>query len=102
MCAMKKNENSEVDHLALGLTRPPMFMGVSIRLFFANVVFCTMICIDAHTILGIPLFFLLHVIAAKLSVNEPNFFVIWTTSFFKTPPNLNYRFWGKTNSYEPW
>ena len=99
---MIKNENIEVDHLALGLTRPPMFMGISIRLFFANIVLCTMICIDAHTILGIPLFLLIHVISAKLSVSEPNFFIIWIKSFFKTPPVLNYRYWGKTNSYEPW
>lgn len=99
---MKNDKEIEVDHLALGLTRSPMFMGVSIRLFFTNIALSAMICVDAHTVLGIPLFLLLHAISAKLSVSEPNFFIIWTKSFFKTPPILNYRFWGKTNSYEPW
>jgi type IV secretory pathway VirB3-like protein len=94
--------NLEVDHLAVGLTRSPMFMGINIRLFFANVAVCTLICIDAHTALGIPLFITLHLIIARLSINEPNFFSIWVKSFFKTPPVLNSYFWGKTNSYEPW
>ena len=92
----------EVDHLAVGLTRPPMFMGINIRLFFANIVLCVLICVDAHTSLGIPLFIILHLIIAKLSIDEPNFFSIWLKSFLKTPPVLNSNFWGKTNSYEPW
>lgn len=92
----------DVDHLALGLTRSPMFMGVNIRLFFANIVLCSLICIDAHTFLGIPFFIILHLCIFKISINEPNFFSIWIKSFFKTPPVLNSRFWGKINSYEPW
>ena len=92
----------EVDHLAVGLTRPPMFMGINIRLFFANIVVCMLICVDVHTPFGIPLFIILHLIIAKLSIDEPNFFSIWVKSFFKTPPVLNSYFWGKTNSYEPW
>ena len=96
------NNQIEVDHLAVGLTRPPMFMGINIRLFFANIVVCMLICVDVHTLLGIPLFIILHLIIAKLSIDEPDFFSIWVGSFFKTPPVLNSYFWGKTNSYEPW
>src|SRR5207248_477045 len=92
----------EIDHLAVALTRPPMFMGVNIRLFFANLMLCTLICIDAHTILGIPLFIFLHCWIVRFSLKEPNFFYIRTKSFIKTPPVLNRWFWGKTNSYEPW
>ncbi len=92
----------EVDHLAVGLTRPPMFMGVAIRLFFTNIAICTLLCIDAHTLLGIPLWFILHFISVTFSVKDPQFLNIWLQSFFKTPPVLNYGFWGKTNSYEPW
>lgn len=92
----------ETDHLAVALTRPPMFMGINIRLFFANLVLCTLVCIDAHTFIGIPLFIFLHVCMVKLSVKEPNFFHIWVMSFVKTPPTLNKRFWGGTNSYQPW
>jgi type IV secretory pathway VirB3-like protein len=99
---MTDKQYLEVDHLALGLTRPPMFMGINIRLFFANIVLCTMGCINAHTFTGIPLFFVLHIVMARFSVKDPNFFSIWIKSFFKTPPVLNNKYWGKTNSYEPW
>lgn len=93
---------TEIDHLALGLTRSPMFMGVNIKLFFANLMLCTLICVDAHTFMGIPLFGLLHLVMVRLSVKEPAFLKIYAMSFFQTPPVLNRRFWGKTNSYEPW
>ena len=92
----------EKDHLALGLTRSPMFMGVNIRLFFGNVVLCALICIIAHTFWGVPLFFLLHLIAVRLSIKEPDFFYLHIASFIKTPPMLNRWYWGKLNSYEPW
>ena len=91
-----------MDHLALGLTRPPMFMGVNMRLFFANLMLSTLVCIDANTLLGIPLFIVIHLMMVKLSVKEPNFFYILWKAFTKTPPVLNSGFWGKTNSYEPW
>jgi len=99
---MNNDYKTEIDHLALGLTRAPMFMGVNIRLFFANVVLCTLICIDAHTFWGVPLFVVLHLIMTRLSIKEPNFFYLYAKSFIKTPPVLNRWYWGKTNSYEPW
>lgn len=98
-------ENSyqlELDHLALGLTRQPTFMGVNVKVFFANMIGCTLICIDAHTFLGVPLFVVLHLTSAQLSIKEPNFLFIWIKAFVKTPPTLNSVFWGLTNSYEPW
>jgi len=97
-----KSYNLEIDHLALGLTRSPMFMGVNLRVFFANIVLGTLICIDAHTMFGIPLFILFHFLMVKLSIKEPNFLYINIKVFLKTPPTLNYWYWGKTNSYEPW
>jgi len=100
---MSANEYmAEVDHLAIALTRAPMFMGVNIRLFFGNLIICALVCIDAHTFWGIPLFILNHVTMAKLSIKEPNFFFIWMKSLMKTPPVLNSFYWGKTNSYAPW
>ncbi len=101
----KHNDNNyiiEIDHLAVGLTRSPIFMGVNLRLFFSNVMICTLICIYAHTWWGIPLFVALHILMVKLSIKEPNFLIIWVTVLNKTPSVLNNRFWGKVNSYEPW
>lgn len=92
----------ETDHLAVGLTRPPMFMGVNMRVFFANALVCTLICIDAHTFWGIPIFIFLHLLFVKFSMREPNFLSIYARAFIKTPPMLNRWYWGNTNSYEPW
>lgn len=99
---MKNEYQMEIDCLALGLTRSPTFMGIHLRLFFANVVVCSLLCIDVHTFWGIPLFFLIHLFLLKQSIKDPNFFLIWLKSLIKTPPVLNYWYWGKTNSYEPW
>ena len=92
----------EQDHLALGLTRSPMFMGVNIRLFFCNLMFSALICLDANTFWGVPLFIILHLFLVKVSMREPNIVYLYVKSFFKTPPVLNQGFWGNTNSYAPW
>lgn len=97
-----KQIKKQHDNLALGLTRAPTFMGVNLRVFFGNIVLCTLVCIDAHTFWGIPLFVVIHLVVARLSIKEPNFLTIRTKSFFKTPPLMNRWFWGTTNSYEPW
>lgn len=98
----KEEYQIEIDHLAIGLTKPPVFMGVNIRLFFSNLVLCALICVDANTFLGIPLCLILHLLTVKASIKEPNFLFIWIKSWMKTPPVLNYFYWGKTNSYEVW
>jgi type IV secretory pathway VirB3-like protein len=98
----ENHSNIEVDHLALGLTKSPTCMGVNIKMFFSNLIFCFLVCIDAHTFLGVPLFIFIHVLMVKISNKEPNFFYLYVKSFTKTPPILNHWFWGKTNSYEPW
>lgn len=98
----KQTYMREIDHLALGLTRSPMFMGVNIKTFFANLILCTLIAINIKAMLGIILYIVLHLMMAKISVKEPDFLSIYIKSFFKTPPVLNKWYWGKTNSYEPW
>ena len=93
---------TQIDFLSVGSTREPVFMGINMRLFFGNIVFCTLFCIDAHTWLGIPLFGIIYFLMLQFSIKEPNFAFIWFKVFTKTPPILNTLFWGKTNSYEPW
>jgi type IV secretion system protein VirB3 len=99
---MMNEYQTEIDPLAIGLTRPPVFMGVNIKYFFANVIGSSLFCIDAHTLWGIPLFFILHFFMVKTSIKEPNFIYLWCKAFFQTPHLLNFGFWGKTNSYEAW
>lgn len=98
----EKNYIIDKDILAIGLTRSPMFMGVNIRIFFGNLVMCTLICIDAQTWFGIPLFALLHLTLVRFSIKDPNFLFVLCKAFLKTPPVFNWRFWGGLNSYEPW
>jgi type IV secretory pathway VirB3-like protein len=99
---MSDNYQKQQDHLALGLTRSPTFMGVNLRVFFGNVVLCALICINAHTLWGVLLFVVIHLLAVRLSIKEPDFLYLNMKSFIKTPPVLNRWYWGKINSYEPW
>lgn len=92
----------EKDPLALGLTRSPMFMGINIRVFFFNLVICSLICIHAHTLMGVALFAGLHFIFARLSIKEPDFLYLNIKALIKTPPLMNRWYWGGVNSYEPW
>jgi len=90
------------DALAVGLTRPPVFMGVSTALFFGNLMLGMIICVVTHTAYGALLSIILHVTMARISAKEPKFFSLWWKALTKTPPVLNTKYWGKTNSYEPW
>ena len=99
---MSEQYQKQRDPLALGLTRSPMFMGVNIRFFFVNLVVCTLICVNAHTIWGVPLFLVVHVIAVRLSIKEPDFFYHRSKALILTPPLMNRWGWGGVNSYEPW
>ena len=99
---MSNDYQKEMDHLALGLTRSPTFMGVNMRLFFGNVVLCALICINAHTFWGVPLFVVLHLLMVRLSIKEPDFMYIQAKSLIMTPPVLNRWYYGGVNSYEPW
>ena len=98
---MTKDYQLEVDPLALALTRPPLFMGIPIRLFFANLTINMMICIDLQTLMGIPLFGLFDLILFRLATQDLQFFRLWLKYFTQTPPVLNSGFWGGTNSYQP-
>ena len=91
----------EVDPLALALTRPPLLMGIPIRFFFANLGINILICIDLHTLMGIPLFGLFHLVLFRLATKDLHFFRLWLKFFTQTPPVLNSGFWGGTNSYQP-
>ena len=92
----------EIDTLAVGLTRPPLFMGVNLRLFFATVIVSVLICIDTRSFYGIPIFIFLYLLMLRMSAKDVNFFMLWIKWLSKTPPVVNSFFWGGTNSYEPW
>lgn len=92
----------EVDELAIGLTRPSLLMGVSIQLFFANILLCALVFIHTRSFLAIPLWLVLHVWMVRCSIKDPRFLTLWVMAFVMTPPVLNRWYWDKTNSYEAW
>ncbi len=90
----------ELDDLALALTRPPMAFGVMLKVAMINLMVCAISYAVTHSIYVVPFFLVLHLISIKLSIKEPRFIEVYAYSFIKTPPNLNYLFWGKCNSYK--
>ena len=96
-----KDYQIEVDPLALALTRPPLFMGIPLRLFFVNGLINLIICIDFHTLIGIPLFGVIYLILFRLAMKDLQFFQVWLKYITQTPPVFNSGFWGRTNSYSP-
>ncbi|WP_218813797.1 type IV secretion system protein VirB3 [Rickettsiella endosymbiont of Dermanyssus gallinae] len=91
----------EIDSLALALTRPALFMGIPMRLFFANLGGNIIICLNLHSLIGIPLFGVIHLILFRLTMKDLQFFRVWHKYITQTPPVLNCGFWGGTNSYSP-
>lgn len=64
-------------------------MGVNPRMILVNVVFCTLICIIMHNLWGMPLFIVIYLFAARLSVKEPDYFNLNMKYLVKGPPVLN-------------
>ena len=91
----------EIDELAVGLTRPPMFFGVMMQVALVNIMLGTIGYIYLKTFYIIPFCALLHFIAMRLSIKEPRFLMQYYLYFAKTPPVLNIVFWGNCNSYFP-
>lgn len=93
--------NIELDDLAVGLTRPAMVFGVTLTVAFLNLVLCSLAYVYTQTLYVIPIFAILHLVAIRISMKEPRFLEIYMRWINRTPPLLNYRFWGNCNSYLP-
>jgi type IV secretion system protein VirB3 len=90
------------------LTRPQMFMGVTMNFFIINMMVSTiafLILSDWMSSTWAILAFLLvpiamHVIGYFASLREPRIFDLWITKVSKCPRIPNYRRWG-CNTYAP-
>lgn len=91
----------EIDDLAVGLTRPPMFFGVKLQTAILNLMCCILSYVFFQTIWVVPIFGLLHLIAMRISIKEPRFIDLYISYLSYTPPLKNVIFWGKCNSYFP-
>ena len=94
------DENVEMDPLFLGMTRPPMVMGVTYTFFVINGMVTTITFLALNNLfaflVGIPV----HIIGYLLCLKDPRIFDIWRVRLLKTPVTRNRSFW-RTNSYSP-
>lgn len=94
------DEKVEIDPLFLGMTRPPMVMGVTYSFFVINGMVTTISFLALNNLfaflVGIPV----HIVGYLLCLKDPRMFDIWRVRLLKTPMTRNRRFWS-ANSYSP-
>ena len=95
----------DIDPLFIGMTRPPLTMGVPMEFFGINFILfgigmIMFVSLGAKilffTLISLPL----HAAAVMATEKDPHWMRVWLTKLGKCPPVRNKRFW-KSNSYKP-
>ena len=86
------------DPLFVGLTRPQMFAGVTYSFFIINAAVTTEIFLISKSFLALPVALVIHMIGYLACLREPRIFDLWITKVSRTPRVRNWQFWG-CNSY---
>ncbi len=82
------------------LTRPQMFMGVTMNFFIINMMVTTISFLILNSFWIVPIPFIMHLIGYFASLREPRIFDLYITKVSKCPRIPNYSRWG-CNSYAP-
>ncbi len=82
------------------LTRPQMFMGVTLNYFVINALVTTEAFLILKSWWIAPIPFVIHGIGYFASLREPRIFDLWLTKVSKCSRVRNYGKWG-CNSYAP-
>jgi len=91
----------QADPLFLGLTRPPMMLGVTYTWFMMNALLWAMVFINTSDFaLAIPGAVATHVIGFLIASREPRFMDIWMTRVSKCMRCRNRIYHHNTNSYD--
>jgi type IV secretion system protein VirB3 len=98
-------EEVEIDALFIGMTRPPVTMGVPMEFFGLNFILFGIGMILFMSLTGKVLYFVgltlpLHAIGYVATEKDPHWMRVWLTKLSKCAPTRNKRFW-KSNSYQP-
>ena len=80
------------------LTRPQMFMGVTMNFFIINMMVTTISFLILNSYWIIPVPFVMHGIGYFACLREPRVFDLWITKVSKCPRVKNFKQWG-CNSY---
>lgn len=99
---MQAHKNLERDALALGLTRPPLWMGIPVKIVFPLGFLSMWLFVLTKSLWVIPIAGCFYVITLFFSTKEPRFYEYAIRLFTKTPSLPSKAHWNKTNSYEPW
>jgi type IV secretion system protein VirB3 len=86
----------EADPVFLGLTRPPMFWGVTHSFFVINLIVCLIGFLGAHSWLALLLAVPIHGLGYLVCLGEPRIFDLAYTKASKCGRCVNRRFWGAT------
>lgn len=102
---MENEEHIDADPLFVGMTRPPIVMGVPMEFFGINFIIFGIGMIAFLSLTGKFVFFLcvcipLHVLGYIATEKEPHWMNIYLTKLTRCGPTQNKRFW-KSNSYQP-
>jgi type IV secretion system protein VirB3 len=89
-----------VDPLFLGMTRPPMALGVTFSSFVLDVVATTIAFLATSDLRAFLLFFPVHGLAYVLCLRDPRIFDLLLVRAAKTPPIRNGAVFG-AKSYAP-
>jgi len=100
-----EEEPVEIDPLFIGMTRPPMTMGVPMEFFGINFMIFGIGMVLCASLMGKALFFAcltlpLHALGILATEKDLQWMRIFLTKMNKCPPHKNRRFW-KCNSYRP-
>lgn len=100
-----EEEPVSIDPLFIGMTRPPVTMGVPMEFFGVNFMIFGIGMIIFMSLTGKALFFIgitlpLHAIGYVATERDPHWMRVWLIKCSKCPPTRNKHYW-KCNSYQP-
>ena len=89
----------KIDPLFVGLTRPPLFFGVSWSISIINSISCMLTFIQTSNFLSFLILFINHSIGYWICANEPLFLELWIAKMSKCGKRKNSLF-HTANSYD--
>ncbi len=100
-----EEERVEIDPLFIGMTKPPVVMGVPMEFFGINFIIfgvgmILFMSLSSKVIFFVSVILPIHAIGYIATEKDPQWMRVWLTKLNKCAPTRNKRFW-KSNSYQP-
>ncbi|MEM7284458.1 MAG: type IV secretion system protein VirB3 [Pseudomonadota bacterium] len=93
------SEPVSVDPLFLGMTRPPMALGVTYTFLVVNGVSSTIAFLGLNSLWAWLMALPIHALGVMACLKDPRFFDLWRVFLTKTPRNRTFGYW-RSNSYQ--